>query len=64
MKTKQCMNNLASCFCWRKADHKGLHKCRCEGSWDSKGIPHDFPNLSYGFNAFPNTEKERKLLGK
>ena len=59
---KKCMDNLSSCFCWQKEKHRGLHRCRCGGSWDKTGMPHSFPDISRGFNGFPLTDEELKLL--
>ena len=61
MKDK-CNDNLAKCFCEKKMKHKGLHVCRCGGSWDNEKFPHSFPDISLGFNAFPNTEEEKNIL--
>lgn len=53
METIICKNDLFNCFCKEEKEHKGLHKCRCGGSWDDDKTPYSFPNVSMGFNAFP-----------
>ena len=56
-KIEKCNANKASCFCWKTKGHKGLHLCRCGGSWDKKGVPHSFPS---GF--WPSMPEELHIL--
>jgi hypothetical protein len=57
-----CNDNLASCFCQNKKGHKGLHECRCGGTWDNNKTPHSLPNIDLGFGFYPNTEDELRYL--
>ena len=60
--TQICDNNFYNCFCWKQKKHKGIHACRCGGSWDNQGIPYSLPDISLGFNAFPLTDSEKERL--
>ena len=62
--TLLCHSNLANCFCEEEKGHKGLHKCRCGGSWDNDFVPHSFPDIGLGFGAFSSTEIEEEILQK
>ena len=60
----KCKYNFCSCFCEEPKGHKGIHKCRCGGSWDKSENPITLPDISGGYNANPLTDEENNFLAR
>lgn len=44
-----CGDEFYSCYCSQPAQHDGLHKCVCGGSWDGDYNPHSLPDITSFF---------------